>query len=44
VLVNNQRIYMAQTQRIDLSSNIRAASTILPAEFRSSMRSTATSW
>jgi prepilin-type N-terminal cleavage/methylation domain-containing protein len=34
VLVNNQRLYMAQTQRIDLSSNIRAASTILPAEFR----------
>lgn len=34
VLVNNQRVYMAQTQRIDLSQNIRAASTILPAEFR----------
>lgn len=34
VLVNNQRIYMAQTQRIDLSQNIRAAATILPAEFR----------
>ena len=34
VLVNNQRLYMAQTQRIDLSQNIRAASTILPAEFR----------
>src|SRR3954468_12975374 len=34
VLVNNQRLYMAQKQRIDLSSNIRAASTILPAEFR----------
>ncbi len=25
VLVNNQRLYMAQTQRIDLSQNIRAA-------------------
>ncbi len=34
VLVNNQRLYMAQTARIDLSQNIRAASTILPAEFR----------
>lgn len=34
VLVNNQRLYMAQTQRIDLSQNIRAAATILPAEFR----------
>ena len=34
VLVNNQRLYTAQTQRIDLSQNIRAASTILPAEFR----------
>jgi len=34
VLVNNQRLYMAQTQRIDLSQNIRAASSILPAEFR----------
>lgn len=34
VLVNNQRLYMAQTQRIDLSSNIRAATNILPAEFR----------
>ncbi len=34
VLVNNQRIYMAQTQRIDLSQNIRAAVTVLPAEFR----------
>jgi prepilin-type N-terminal cleavage/methylation domain-containing protein len=34
VLVNNQRLYMAQTQRIDLSQNIRAAQTILPAEFR----------
>ena len=34
VLVNNQRLYMAQTQRIDLQQNIRAAETILPAEFR----------
>jgi prepilin-type N-terminal cleavage/methylation domain-containing protein len=34
VLVNNQRTYQAQTQRIDLQQNIRAAGTILPAEFR----------
>ena len=34
VLVNNQRLYVAQTQRIDLSQNIRAAANILPAEFR----------
>ena len=34
VLVNNQRIYHAQTQRIDLQQNIRAAVTILPAELR----------
>lgn len=34
VLVNNQRLYMAQTQKIDLQQNIRAAETILPAEFR----------
>lgn len=34
VLVNNQRVYMAQTQRIDLSQNIRAANNILSAEFR----------
>ncbi len=34
VLVNNQRLYMAQTQRIDLSQNIRAAVNILPAELR----------
>jgi prepilin-type N-terminal cleavage/methylation domain-containing protein len=34
VLVNNQRMYQAQTQRIDLQQNIRAAATILPAEFR----------
>src|SRR4051812_15878619 len=34
VLVNNQRLYFAQTQRIDLSQNIRAAINILPAELR----------
>jgi len=34
VLVNNQRLYMAQTARIDLSQNIRAAGNIMPAEFR----------
>ncbi|HEV8265218.1 MAG TPA: prepilin-type N-terminal cleavage/methylation domain-containing protein [Gemmatimonadales bacterium] len=34
VLVTNQRVYQAQTQRIDLQQNIRAAVTILPAEFR----------
>lgn len=34
VLVNNQRVYQAQTQRIDLQQNIRAAATILPAELR----------
>lgn len=34
VLVNNQRLYLAQTQRIDLSQNIRAVGNILPAEFR----------
>ena len=34
VLVNNQRLYMAQTQRIDLQQNIRSVTTILPAEFR----------
>ena len=34
VLANNQRLYFAQTQRIDLSQNIRAATSILPAEFR----------
>jgi prepilin-type N-terminal cleavage/methylation domain-containing protein len=34
VLVNNQRLYLAQTQRIDLSQNIRAAGNVLPAEFR----------
>ena len=34
VLVNNQRLYLAQTQTIDLQGNIRAAAAILPAEFR----------
>ena len=34
VLVNNQRLYMAQTQTIDLNQNIRAAAAILPAELR----------
>jgi len=34
VLVNNQRLYLAQTQTIDLYQNIRAAAAILPAEFR----------
>jgi prepilin-type N-terminal cleavage/methylation domain-containing protein len=34
VLVNNQRLYLAQTQQIDLQQNMRAAATILPAEFR----------
>lgn len=33
-LVTNQRIYHAQTQRIDLQQNLRAAGTILPAELR----------
>ena len=34
VLVNNQRVYLAQTQQIDLQQNIRAAASIRPAEFR----------
>ena len=34
VLVNHQRVYQAQTQRIDLQQNIRAGATILPSEFR----------
>ncbi len=34
VLVNNQRIYQAQTQRIDMLQNIRAGVAILPAELR----------
>ena len=34
VLVSNQRTYHAQTQRIRLQQNIRAAAAILPTEFR----------
>jgi prepilin-type N-terminal cleavage/methylation domain-containing protein len=34
ILVNSQRVYLAQTQTIDLQGNIRAAAAILPAEFR----------
>lgn len=34
VLVNNQRLYQAQTQRVDLQQNIRAATQVLPAELR----------
>lgn len=34
VLVNNQRVYQSQTQRIDLQQNIRAAVSVLPAELR----------
>ena len=34
VLVSNQRVYSAQTQRIEMQQNIRAAAAILPAEFR----------
>ncbi len=34
VILNNQRTFAAQTQRIDLQQNIRAAATILPGELR----------
>jgi prepilin-type N-terminal cleavage/methylation domain-containing protein len=34
VLVSNDRVYTAQMQRMELSQNIRAAATILPADFR----------
>jgi len=34
VLMSNQRTYQAQTQRVDLQQNIRAAVAILPAELR----------
>src|SRR2546428_11217959 len=34
VLVTNQQTYLAETQRIDLQQNIRAAATVLPAELR----------
>ncbi len=33
-LITHQRTFLAQTQRIDLQQNIRAAATILPGEFR----------
>jgi len=33
-LLTHQRTFLAQTQRIDLQQNIRAAATILPGEFR----------
>jgi prepilin-type N-terminal cleavage/methylation domain-containing protein len=33
VLVTNQRVFHAQTQRIELQQNIRSAATIFPAEF-----------
>lgn len=33
-LVTHQRTFLAQTQRIDLQQNIRAAAAILPGEFR----------
>lgn len=34
VLVGNQRLYQAQTQRIELQQSIRTAANLLPAEFR----------
>jgi prepilin-type N-terminal cleavage/methylation domain-containing protein len=34
VLVNNQRVYQSQTQRIELQQSIRAGATILPADLR----------
>jgi len=34
VLVSNQRIYQAQTERIDLQQNIRAAAQVLPSDLR----------
>src|SRR2546428_11848862 len=34
VLVNNQRLYTAQTQRIDLQQNIRGAATVRAADLR----------
>ena len=43
VLVNNQRLYMAQTQRIDLSQNIRAPTRFSRRNSASWTRSTATS-
>jgi prepilin-type N-terminal cleavage/methylation domain-containing protein len=34
LMVTGQRVYRAQTQRIDLQQNIRAAASVLPAELR----------
>lgn len=34
VMVNNQRLYRQQTQRIELNDNIRSATAILPADLR----------
>ena len=34
LLVNNQRIYRQQIQRIELNDNMRSAIAILPGEFR----------
>lgn len=34
LLINNQRIYRQQTERVDLNSNLRAAVAILPTELR----------
>jgi len=34
VLLTNQRLYQAQTQRIDVQQNVRAAATIFAGEFR----------
>lgn len=34
MLVNNQRIYRQQTQKIELNDNLRAATAILPSELR----------
>lgn len=34
LLVNNQRVYREQTQRIELADNLRSAMAILPAELR----------
>ncbi|MDH3456784.1 MAG: prepilin-type N-terminal cleavage/methylation domain-containing protein [Gemmatimonadota bacterium] len=34
VLVNNQRLHRAQTERVDLNATLRAAISVLPSEFR----------
>lgn len=34
LLVGNQRVYQAQTQRVDLNANLRAAVALLPGEMR----------